>query len=170
MKLLINLVKTGSLIIALLFASCSDSKETPEKLPEETPPEVTPPTPSEPDGPYVYDNDLDYDTEAFLNAYKGTAYQGPHHVPGTVEAEDFDEGVNGVAYYESDSKTADGYRSGHAVDIRGDARASGGYYIGEVQPGEWICYTIEVDEAGTYSIDTYCVKGCLLYTSPSPRD
>lgn len=147
------------MIIAFLFASCSDSNENPDKLPEVTPPEVTPPTPEEPDGPYVYDNDLDYDAEAFLNAYKGIAYKGPHHVPGTVEAEDFDEGAQGTAYYESDSKTADGYRSGHAVDIRGDANASGGYYIGEVQPGEWMCYTIEVDQDGAYSIDTYCTKG-----------
>lgn len=156
MRLPINVLKTGGLIAALLVASCSDSKENPEKLPEETPSEVTPPVP---DGPYVYDNDLDYDTDAFLNAYKGSAYKELHHVPGTVEAENFDEGAKGVAYYESDTKTADGYRSGHAVDIRGDINASGGYYIGEVQPGEWMCYTIEVDEAGTYSIDTYCVKG-----------
>jgi len=158
MRLPINLFKTGILIIALLFASCSDSKETPE----ETPPVVTPPDPDEPevpDEPYVYDDDLDYDVEAFLNAYKGTACKGPHHVPGTVEAEDFDEGTEGVAYHESDTKTADGYRSGHAVDIRGDGSASGGYYIGDVQPGEWMCYTIEVDEAGAYSIDAYCVKG-----------
>ena len=156
MRLPMNVLKTGSLIAALLVASCSDSKENPEKLPEETPSEVTPPVP---DGPYVYDNDLDYDTDAFLNAYKGSAYKELHHVPGTVEAENFDEGAKGVAYYESDTKTADGYRSGHAVDIRGDINASGGYYIGEVQPGEWMCYTIEVDEAGTYSIDTYCAKG-----------
>lgn len=156
MRLPMNVLKTGSLIAALLVASCSDSKENPEKLPEETPSEVTPPVP---DGPYVYDNDLDYDTDAFLNAYKGSAYKELHHVPGTVEAENFDEGAKGVAYYESDTKTADGYRSGHAVDIRGDINASGGYYVGEVQPGEWMCYTIEVDEAGTYSIDTYCVKG-----------
>lgn len=156
MRLPMNVLKTGSLIAALLVASCSDSKENPEKLPEETPSEVTPPVP---DGPYVYDNDLDYDTDAFLNAYKGSAYKELHHVPGTVEAENFDEGAKGVAYYESDTKTADGYRSGHAVDIRGDINASGGYYIGEVQPGEWMCYTIEVEEAGTYSIDTYCVKG-----------
>lgn len=156
MRLPINVLKTGSLIAALLVASCSDSKENPEKLPEETPSEVTPPVP---DGPYVYDNDLDYNTEAFLNTYKGSAYKELHHVPGTVEAENFDEGAKGVAYYESDTKTADGYRSGHAVDIRGDINASGGYYVGEVQPGEWMCYTIEVDEAGTYSIDTYCVKG-----------
>lgn len=156
MRLPINVLKTGSLIAALLVASCSDSKENPEKLPEETPSEVTPPVP---DGPYVYDNNLDYNTKAFLNAYKGSAYKELHHVLGTVEAENFDEGAKGVAYYESDTKTADGYRSGHAVDIRGDINASGGYYVGEVQPGEWMCYTIEVDEAGTYSIDTYCVKG-----------
>ncbi len=71
----------------------------------------------------------------YLKAYKGTAYKGPHRVPGTLEAEDFDEGAQNVAYYESDSKLADvGYRGSHAVDVRAESKASGGYYIGDVQP------------------------------------
>ncbi|MBQ8673760.1 MAG: family 43 glycosylhydrolase [Bacteroides sp.] len=129
----------------------------------------TPDTPDEPDGPtqpivptgpYQYDHDMTYDAEAFLKAYKGTPYKGPHQVPGTLEAEDFDEGAANMAYYERDSKGAEaGYRGSHDVDVRGDGGASGGYYIGDVQPEEWMCYTIDVTEAGCYAIETWIVKG-----------
>lgn len=145
-------------LAALASAACSDDKETPDP-PEVEPPVVTPPEEEE-EGPYVYDNDLDYNSEEFLKAYKGMAYKGPHRVPGTIEAEDLDEGAEGVAFHESDDKPADeGYRGTHPADVRGDGNASNGYYIGDVQPGEWMAYTIEVDEDGAYSIDTYIVKG-----------
>lgn len=113
-----------------------------------------------PDGPYEYDDDMSHDTEAFLASYKGSAYKGPHSVPGTLEAEDFDEGPAGAAYYESDTKPAhDGYRGAHQVDVRASGNASGGYYIGDVQPGEWMSYTVEAEEDGEYAVDVYVVKG-----------
>lgn len=159
MRLFIHLLKLGFFIAALALTACSD-KDTPGEIPPEVPPEVPEVDPPVPDGPYEYDYDMDYDSEKYLKAYKGTAYKGPHRVPGTVEAEDFDEGAQNVAYYESDSKLADaGYRGSHAVDVRAESKASGGYYIGDVQPGEWMCYTIEVDEDGAYAIETFCVKG-----------
>ena len=159
MRLFIHLLKLGFFIAALALTACSD-KDTPGEIPPEVPPEVPEVDPPVPDGPYEYDYDMDYDSEEYLKAYKGTAYKGPHRVPGTVEAEDFDEGAQNVVYYESDSKLADvGYRGSHAVDVRAESKASGGYYIGDVQPGEWMCYTIEVDEDGAYAIETFCVKG-----------
>lgn len=142
-------------IITLTLTACSGN-DVAEDTPEVIPPEVNPPD----EGPYEYDNDLDYNSEEFLENYKGTPYKGPHHIPGTLEAEDFDEGGQNVAYYESDTKPADAsYRGEHAVDVRADGNASGNYYIGDVQPGEWMCYTIDVGEDGAYSIDTYIVKG-----------
>lgn len=112
------------------------------------------------DNPYEYDNDLDYDAEAFVKAYTGTVYAGPHLVLGILEAENFDNGNQNIAYNKSDEKIADeAYRGAHAVDIRASSNASEGYYIGDVQPGEWMCYTIEVVEEGTYDIDVYCDKG-----------
>ncbi len=171
MKTSISLPKAAAgilfAVLSLAFASCG-KKDIPGAIPPEVdPPPVVPPVtpqvpppPAPPTGTYVYDNDLDYDPAAFLNAYRGTPYREVNRVPGTLEAEDFDNGAQNTAYAESDAKTADtGHRGAHAIDIRGDGNASGGYYIGEVQPGEWMCYTIDVDEAGAYSIDTYCVKG-----------
>ena len=159
MQLPVYLFRFGFVLLALV--ACGDNGTPPEVDPPEVdPPVVNPPVVTPPEGPYEYDDDLDYDSEAFLKAYKGILYKGAHHIPGTLEAEDFDEGAQNVAYYESDTKPADaGYRGAHAVDVRADGNASGGYYIGDVQPGEWMCYTIEVDEDGAYSIDTYCVKG-----------
>lgn len=31
--------------------------------------------------------------------------------------------------------------------------------IGNVNNGDWLCYTLQVNQAGAYSIDTYCVSG-----------
>ena len=84
MRLFIHLLKLGFFIAALALTACSD-KDTPGEIPPEVPPEVPEVDPPVPDGPYEYDYDMDYDSEKYLKAYKGTAYKGPHRVPGTVE-------------------------------------------------------------------------------------
>ncbi len=116
--------------------------------------------PKEENDNYQYDNDLDYDSASFLGSYIGETYRGPHLVPGTIEGEDFDIGVNGIAFNESDTKSADSnYRGASMVDLRSDSKASNNYYVGEIQPGEWMNYTIEVENDGTYDVDIYIVKG-----------
>lgn len=113
----------------------------------------------QPEPSFTYYDGDDYDPAAYIAAYKGTPYKGPHHIPGTLEAEDFDEGGEGVAWHESDTKTGNAaYRGSTAVEVTASS-ASNGYHIGDVQPGEWMCYTLEVTQEGTYSIDTYIVKG-----------
>lgn len=150
----------AGILLSVSF-SCKDQDSIPPAI--EKPEEEIPADDDKfeiPEGPYEYDDALNHDTEAFLAAYKGEAYNGPHTVPGTLEAEDFDSGASGVAYHESDDKNADAsYRGAHKVDVRGDGNASGGFMIGDVQPGEWMSYTIEVEEDGAYAIDTYVVKG-----------
>lgn len=153
-----------SLLMAGILLCCSCSGKEPIVPPAiEEPEEELPEDEGKfeiPEGPYIYDDGMGADAEAFLKAYKGKPYNGPHNVPGTIEAEDFDDGAAGTAYFESDNKNADaGYRGSHKVDVRGDGNASGGYMIGDVQPGEWLSYTIEVAEDGAYAIDTYVVKG-----------
>ncbi|RME68239.1 MAG: carbohydrate-binding protein, partial [Verrucomicrobia bacterium] len=74
----------------------------------------------------------------------------PHAVPGRIEAEDFDEGGEGIGYHDADPDNQGGaYRPG-AVDI---VAAAGGRQIGYVSPGEWLAYTIEVSRKGRYQID-----------------
>ncbi|SHE86800.1 delta endotoxin [Modicisalibacter ilicicola DSM 19980] len=65
----------------------------------------------------------------------------------TLEAALFDEGGQDVAYNDSSAtKLGDSFRDG-GVDTVGDGRA-----IGYVEDGEWVEYTINVEQAGTYSL------------------
>jgi hypothetical protein len=84
-------------------------------------------------------------------------YQGKLHViPGTIELEDFDEGAEGVAYHdlepENQEKKEPPYRQ-TGVDLEWREAASGKFNLGWTRPGEWLIYTVDVKEAGTYRID-----------------
>src|SRR5215470_18014437 len=81
-----------------------------------------------------------------------TPFSGtPTPVPGTIQAEDFDNGGEGVAYHDTGSTTNAGgaYRS-TGVDI--EAAAGGGYDVGWIAAGEWLNYTVNVASAGTYTV------------------
>jgi len=80
-------------------------------------------------------------------------------IPGTIEAEDFDAGAEGMSYHDSDTKVeGDGnYRTnGGGVDI---VKGNGGYAIGYTNSGEWLEYTVDVTEAGTYEFDAIVSSG-----------
>ncbi|GIW87524.1 MAG: hypothetical protein KatS3mg108_1848 [Isosphaeraceae bacterium] len=80
----------------------------------------------------------------------------PHAIPGTIEMEDYDEGGEGVAYHDADPENLEKehppYRDG-GVDLEWRAAASQDYNLGWTRPGEWLIYTVEVTESGTYRID-----------------
>ena len=90
----------------------------------------------------------------------GTPFNGAKEVPGTIEAEDYDIGGDGLAYHDSDNtKEGDGasYRSdGESVDI---VKIDGGYAIGYTAVDEWVEYTINVTKAGKYTYDAYVSSG-----------
>ena len=76
-----------------------------------------------------------------------SAYQGtPGAIPGTIEAENFD--VNG---YQDGTPGNEGgeYRTDVDVDIKA---ISGGHAVGWMTPGEWLEYTVNVQETGTYTV------------------
>ena len=82
--------------------------------------------------------------------FKGKA----HPIPGKIEAEHFDEGEPGVAYLDNDVKNSGAnYRGPTQVDIEKRPDASNGYGIGWTRKGEWLKYTVEVQQGGTYSIE-----------------
>src|SRR5690606_10555010 len=75
----------------------------------------------------------------------------PHVIPGKVEAEHFDKGKPGVAYYDVDEKNlGEDYREPTQVDIEKRDDASNGHGIGWTRKGEWLIYTVEVRQAGEY--------------------
>ena len=80
-------------------------------------------------------------------------------IPGTIEAENFDTGAEGMSFHDSDSKDeGDGkYRTnGGGVDI---VKGNGGFAIGYTNSGEWLEYTVDVKEAGTYAFDAVVSSG-----------
>lgn len=81
-----------------------------------------------------------------------TPYHGtPVAIPGTVQAEDFDYGGEGLAYSDSDVVNNGGeYRTNEAVDI--EVCSEGGFNVGWVNSDEWLEYTVDVNSTGIYSI------------------
>ncbi len=78
----------------------------------------------------------------------------PHHIPGTVEAEWYDLGGGGTAYYDTDAANhGDGIRQDEGVDIQITNDTDGGHNVGWIESGEWLAYTIYVDRTGIYSVD-----------------
>jgi hypothetical protein len=82
-----------------------------------------------------------------------TPYGGtPWPIPGTIEAENYDLGGEGVAYHDSDTTNTLGADRTDGVDIKACTDASGcGYAVGTFGTGEWMNYTVNVASAGTYS-------------------
>jgi endonuclease/exonuclease/phosphatase family metal-dependent hydrolase len=80
-----------------------------------------------------------------------TPFSGtPVAIPGTIQAESFDNGSAGVAYYDSTTANQGGAYRSTAVDL--EAAAGGGYNVGWTTAGEWLKYGVNVTSAGTYTI------------------
>jgi len=90
--------------------------------------------------------------------FKGTAAS----IPGTIEAENFDEGNYGDSY--SGTQGASGEDGDH--DYRGSdyasvdiVKAGDGRAIGYTAADEWLEYTVNVAEDGEYDIEAYVSNG-----------
>lgn len=83
--------------------------------------------------------------------YGGT----PHAIPGKIEFEEFDTGGQDSAYYDtsSGSETGVAFRDIEDVDIENCEDIGGGYNLGWTVSGEWLEYTVNVEEAGIYTMD-----------------
>jgi endonuclease/exonuclease/phosphatase family metal-dependent hydrolase len=83
---------------------------------------------------------------AALTPYSGTATA----IPGTIRAETFDNGGEGVAYHDTSSGNNGGKARSTDVDI--ESSADGGYDIGWTTAGEWLNFTVNVATSGGYSL------------------
>jgi ELWxxDGT repeat protein len=82
--------------------------------------------------------------------YGGTAWA----VPGVIEAENFDVGSDGAAYYDLTADNEGGvYRPKDGVDIQPCNDTGGGYCVYQTRAGEWLDYTIQVATSGNYQLD-----------------
>jgi hypothetical protein len=77
----------------------------------------------------------------------------PYAVPGTIEAENFDLGCQGLTWYDSSSgNSGNAYRTTE-VDISAtNDNGVAGYNIGWVTQGEWLEYSVNVQQAGGYNL------------------
>ena len=84
-------------------------------------------------------------------AFGGT----PWTVPGQIEAENFDNGGQGVAYFDTTPTTNSGavYRPNEGVDIEATADTGGGYDVMKTKAGEWLQYTANLSATGTYAVE-----------------
>ncbi len=96
---------------------------------------------------------------AAATADDGTAHNGPHNVPGTIRAVDFNDGGPLVAHYAATPGNQGGY-SGYRPDTDVDIAIGpgGSYVISSLEGGiisDWLKYTVEVGQAGWYKVDYF---------------
>ena len=90
---------------------------------------------------------------------KRTPYKGAIDIPGTIEAENFDKGGEGLSYHDSDTEDQGkaNYRSDNGgVDI---VKGGSGYVIGYTANNEWLDYTVNVKEPGKYTYEATVSSG-----------
>ncbi|QEH42725.1 cellulase family glycosylhydrolase [Chitinophaga sp. XS-30] len=93
--------------------------------------------------------------------YDTTAIPFKTHTPGVIPAVDYDLGINGVAYYDTDTANyrvsnpaMQGGNRGRmyrndGVDI---GREGNEYFVTHIETGEWLQYTLDVPNDGNYRL------------------
>jgi len=76
----------------------------------------------------------------------------PLAVPGIVAIEQYDAGGEGVAYHDTTAGNQENTLGTDDVDIVTRSWYDG-YLIGYIDEGEWINYTVNVEEAGVYDVE-----------------
>lgn len=82
-----------------------------------------------------------------------TPYNGtPFAVPGKIEAEEFDFGGDGYAYYDKDAENRNGTTRDEGVDMSATA-------IGYTEEGEWLEYTVDIKCDDAYTLEAKVASG-----------
>ncbi|MBC7708119.1 carbohydrate-binding protein [Polaromonas sp.] len=77
-----------------------------------------------------------------------TPFAGAVAIPGQIEAENYDQGGETIAYHDADvTNNGNSYRN-DGVDV--SSAFEGGYKVGWTKPGEWLEYSVNVTTAGSY--------------------
>ncbi len=80
-------------------------------------------------------------------------------IPGIIEAENYDEGKNGVTYYDATSGNQGGEYRTDDVDLGTTDDNGGGYVLGWIEPDEWLEYTITIEETADYTVTFRVASG-----------
>lgn len=110
----------------------------------------------------VYADSVTYQREGSFTAYNPRSTYGsePISIPGTIQAENFDKGGDGVTYHDSNSNKegdASSYRSDcEGVDI---VNGNGGRAIGYTNTDEWLEYSVDIKKTGYYYYNAVASSG-----------
>ncbi|MDB5273195.1 MAG: putative chitinase [Chitinophagaceae bacterium] len=99
-------------------------------------------------------------TVTISNASPATAFGGTRWgIPGKIEAENFNLGANGTAYYDNTATNQGNFYRETAVDIEHAIDANGGYDVGWTSSGEWMEYDVTIASDNNYSISVRAANG-----------
>ena len=103
----------------------------------------------------VFDNDsVTYERYGSFTAYNPRSVYNNDTIqlPGTIEAEYFDNGGDGVSYHDADAENRGNakFRTGDGVDIE---TCTGGRVLGYTSTDEWLEYTVYVNQGGYYNYE-----------------
>jgi GH18 family chitinase/aryl-phospho-beta-D-glucosidase BglC (GH1 family) len=93
-----------------------------------------------------------YELEVYGSPIESPYTGTPISLPGTIQAENYDIGGEGLAYHDTDSINQGGAYRTDGVDIEATTDVGGGYDVGYIASGEWLKYTVNVATTGTYNI------------------
>ncbi|MBP5481511.1 MAG: endo-1,4-beta-xylanase [Paludibacteraceae bacterium] len=81
-------------------------------------------------------------------------------IPGKIEAENYDEGASGMAYFDqSDGNKCDDYTNHYRKDDVDLKEISGGVAVGSFEGDEWMSYTVDVKKDGDYDVTLHLGEG-----------
>lgn len=103
------------------------------------------------DGPYSFTVSVTADDGTTTE--QSPYFDSPVAVPGRIQAQNFDNGGQDVAYHDSTTENQGGeYRPDEYVDIELSGDSSNDYNVGYLTADEWLEYTVDVT-AGTYTLN-----------------
>lgn len=86
-----------------------------------------------------------------MNPTKSQPYLGvPLDIPGTIGLELYDKGGQNVAYWDNTAGNSGNQARTEDVDIENAGNGENGYDVGWTYSTEWMKYTVNIAEAGTY--------------------
>jgi len=117
----------------------------------------------------VYTDSFPAATSCFYLQQLGTGTEAPYStvpaIPGTVYFPNYDLGGDGVGYHDHEAANQGGAYRTDGVDISTCSdTGSNGYCVGWCNPGEWLRYTVNVSQAGAYTV-TFRVANGSTYTN-----
>lgn len=71
------------------------------------------------------------------------------NLPGTIQAEDYNEGGSGIGYFDTSAGNTGGAYRNDDVDIEATNDNSGTYNVGWIEAGEWLQYTVNATAASS---------------------